>query len=805
MSKRSQLVPAALLAMLLGIFVVLRGRPVPTAVPTPQVTAAPERDAARPESAKKVRPAEEAGPRVRGLVLTENREPIEGARIWVGNGWWNFSKPLGATAKDGSYALVLPETDLPNYRQIHVMAEGFRPETRKLGPIVGEKGPTILLHRSPLLHGVVLERDSWRRLGGVTVQVKRDSLNENPLLEVQARHDGTFDIGSLPSGQFVLSARGVGYKAALGLTGDGGAAVPEDVPPAVASLYPGQTILVLPPTGTALVTVKDEAGKPVVGAEVRNEETVKTDAEGRARMESLPEGDEGVAVYADGYVPGYEKFQLVAHAEAKVDVVLRKGGARLFGTITVAEGQPEPRSVELWPGDLGSEGAHCRHAEVHSAVAAGRQYSLHVPHGESVRLVVRFESERGEGRIPWFDRGSVTLSYGQSLERNLVIDPLCKLVIAVKDTSGRPVAGASVHWEGGTSYSFERETFSGTLSEGEATRFGETLGNRRKGWGVSDASGALTAFVVKGEYAVQVTHGEFKPHKGQRFPVGGDATREVVMERALRVSGRLSTWDGKPADGWWVGIGRRGNEEMTTSDGDGAFTLDSVLPGPQKLQVCWPQYIQTELMSQTVEVTEGMAPLEIRLPPLPTLRGRLRGFRLQDLGEARFECGVSDEQVGYMTVRFAAEPDAQGLLTLGPMPVATYYYTLKVRLNGSSQSYIAARGKVIIAPARETTLDFDCEAPGSVAIDIDIAESSRYDRYQLILKRPDGSYVDSAAVDVAPRSAMQKKIELMAAPGKYLVEVVGSINYTEDRSHKVFSGTATLDASGKVLLSAASR
>jgi hypothetical protein len=805
MSKKFHLVPAALLALLLGAFFILRARPVPTAAPPTTTDAAAPEKVAGPKAAKDVPPPAEAGPRVRGRVLTESREPIEDARIWIGNGWWNPSQPLGTTAKDGSYTLILPESDLPNYRQIHVMAEGYRPDTRKFGPIVGDRGPTILLQRSPTLRGVVLERGSWRRLGGVRVQLKLDVLDGDSLLEVQAREDGTFDIGSLPSGHFTLSARGLGYHAVTAVNEDGSAAVPADVPPAVAALYPGQAILALPPTGTALVSVKDEAGKPVSGAEVQNVEAVKTDAEGRARL-VLPEGEDGVAVSADGYVSGHQKFQIVAHSETKVDVVLRKGGARIFGTISVAEGQPEPRSVELWPGVLGSEGAHCRQADVHSAVAAGRQYSIHVPHDEPIRLVVRFESERGEGRIPWFDRGSVTLAYGQALERNLVIEPLCRLVIAVKDPKGRPVAGASVHWEGGTLYQFERDKFSGTLSEGESIRFGETLGYRRKGRGVTDAAGILTAFVVKGEYSVQVTHGQFKPHKGeQRFPVGGDATRDVVMKPALRVSGRLVACDGKPADGWWVGIGRRGNEDMAKSDGDGAFTLDSVDPGPQTLQVCWPEYIQTELMTQAVDVTEGMAPLEIRLPPLPMLRARLRGFRVQDLGEARLDCGVSDQQVGWMTVRFSVPADEQGQFLLGPLPVATYGYSLKIQMNGVRRPYIAARGKVSVAPARETTLDFDCEAPGSVSVEIDIADTARYDRYALVLERPDGQYVDSADAEIAPGSAAKKTIELIAAPGKYLVEVVGSINYNEDRKRKVLRESVTLEASGKVALSATSK
>jgi hypothetical protein len=221
--------------------------------------------------------------------------------------------------------------------------------------------------------------------------------------------------------------------------------------------------------------------------------------------------------------------------------------------------------------------------------------------------------------------------------------------------------------------------------------------------------------------------------------------------------------------------------------------------------VFWPKYIQTEAMTQSVEISEGMGPLELRLPPLPFLRGRLRGYRLQDLGEARFECGAGDEQVGYMTVRFDALPDANGLFSIGPMPAATYGYTLQVRLNGVQQPYVAARGRVTMAPDRETPLDLDCEAPGSIAVELDIAETSRYDRYSLVLKRPDGDYINSASADAVPGAGGKKRIEMLAAPGKYLVEVTGSINYTEDRKRTVLREAVTLEPSGNVALNATSR
>src|SRR5439155_1580499 len=99
----------------------------------------------------------------------------------------------------------------------------------------------------------------------------------------------------------------------------------------------------VPPMGSALLSVKDEAGKPVAGAEAQHLETVKTDAEGHARLDHLPEGGDGVAVSADGFIPGFQEFHVAPHQDTKVDVVLKKGGARIFGTITVAEGQPEPR------------------------------------------------------------------------------------------------------------------------------------------------------------------------------------------------------------------------------------------------------------------------------------------------------------------------------------------------------------------------------------------------------------------------------------------------------------------------------
>src|SRR6185503_5007009 len=509
----SHLVPAALLALILGIFVVLSLRkpaPAPSSTATPEIPAS-DQAVAGTGPAKDVRPPVEAGPRVRGRVINENREPVEGARIWIGNGWWTRGKPTGSSAKDGRYDLAIPWSDHPGYLQLHVMADGYRPDTRRFGPLVGEKGPTIILHPSPTVRGVVLERGNWRRLGNVVVQAKEDSVREDSLFEVQARDDGSFEIAMLPERRIFLGLRGLGYKASVVVDADGKSHPPEDFPPALAKLYAGLAVLSVPPLGSALIRVRDEAGKPVAGAELRIFDAIKSDAEGRARFDNLPEGDSGVVVAADGCAPAIQEFKVAAGVEAKVDVVLKKAGARLYGTIAVAEGQPEPTSVEVWPGILGSEGAHCRHPEIQGAVAAGRKYSINVPHGEPVRLVVRFDSNRGEGRIPWFDRGSVTLSFGQSQERNLVVEPVCKLRIEAKDPKGLPVSGASVTWEGHGEYRLEREQFSGTLTEAEAIIFGSTIGNRGRGSGVTDAAGMLTVCVVKGEYKVDASHAEFKP------------------------------------------------------------------------------------------------------------------------------------------------------------------------------------------------------------------------------------------------------------------------------------------------------
>lgn len=743
---------------------------------------------------------------MRGRVQSETREPIGGARIWIGGGTWTLTKPLGVSATDGTYNLPHPATDLPNYQWIHVLAEGYRPESRKLGPVVGEKGPTILLHPSPSVRGVVLEQGSWRRLGGVIVQAKKELLDAEALLEIETQSDGTFEIRILPLDGLSLSLRGLGHQTFARIKGDGTCITPEGVPPSVAALYPHRAILSVPALGTALVLVKDEVGKPVAGARVEDAEPLATDAEGRVLLEHLPAGEAGVAVSADGFIPTTRQFEVAAHQETKVDVILKKNGARLYGNITVANGQPEPRSVEIWPGVLGPEGAHCRDADVRSRVAAGRSYSISAPHGEPVRLVVRFEGDLdGHGRIPWFDRGSVTLSYGQSLERNLIVEPLCKLRIEVKDQKGRPVAGASVNWEGGTLLPLERDHFSGTLSEAEATRFGETAGNRRQGRGVTDSAGTLTACVVKGSYKVHASHGDFKPHRGESFPVDGDATHEIALEKALRVAGRLRTWDGQPADGWWVGVRNTGNEGKVVTDGDGAFVLDSVQPGPQKIQVFWPQYIQTEVMTRDIDISEGMGDLELRLPPLPMLRGRVRGFRIQDLGETRLECSAGDAQVGYMSVRCSAAPDANGLFSLGPLPAAVYHYSLQVQLRGTPRPYVAARGSVTIAPERETTLDLDCDAPGSVSVEIEIPATSKHESYALYLKRPNGDFVNMATLSVEPGAAGKKRIEMLAAPGPYLVELEATSDDRRDHEETLLRESVNLEPSGKISLSATSR
>ena len=53
-----------------------------------------------------------------------------------------------------------------------------------------------------------------------------------------------------------------------------------------------------------------------------------------------------------------------------------------------------------------------------------------------------------------------------------------------------------------------------------------------------------------------------------------------------------------------------------------------------------------------------------------------------------------------------------------------------------------------------------------------------------------------------PSAAAKKRLDLLAAPGKYLVEVLGSANYKEDRGREVLQETVTLEPSGKMSLKA---
>ncbi len=322
-----------------------------------------------------------------------------------------------------------------------------------------------------------------------------------------------------------------------------------------------------------------------------------------------------------------------------------------------------------------------------------------------------------------------------------------------------------------------------------------------QGRGLTDARGILDVYVHKGTWKADVTHPEFKPHKGESFGVESDATHAVVLERAVRVIGRLTTCDGAPAHGWWVGVRGAGNEGKSVTDGDGRFVINSVSAGPATVGVYWPQFLQTEILSQPIECAEDLPELILRLPPLPTIRGRLRGFRAQDLGACRVRVGSGSITPGF-SMSFEAVPDDNGFFELGPMPAGEYSYELEVTTPETSRGFAAAGGRITVAPDRETMLDLECSAPGQVSVEIEILEGTPYERYELVVTPKDG-VPNVGWTDVDPGWMGRRSISVASASGEVTIELLGDEDRIEHRT--LLKQTVTLEPGGKIALRAKSK
>ena len=294
----------------------------------------------------------------------------------------------------------------------------------------------------------------------------------------------------------------------------------------------------------------------------------------------------------------------------------------------------------------------------------------------------------GKGRT---DLGTVSLAPGVPL-RGLVTDP-----------KGNPIAGAEVRAsaaERNDRMPMRREEETGPP---DATTTG-------------DGSFVLEDRASGESLDLNVTHPDYGPGRAPGVAVPAETPVRVVLQRTVRVSGKVSGPDGKPVAGVQVsldeltpmsfGSGRptlfpAGRPQRAATDDEGGFAFERVAPGPIELRAEAPRYQVAKLEGLEASPGQELAGLEIVLLPGGVVEGRVLSPDGRPLPGAEVILSLTSER-GMAFTPHRTQSDGDGRYRLDGLPTGPQ--TLEARAEG----YRRAAREVEVS-AEPKAVDFQLE------------------------------------------------------------------------------------------------
>ena len=610
--------------------------------------------------------AEEHGVTVRGRVLSPGGEPVGHARVALypilsryeaglrdAAGQGPAPAVVHAAAADGSFVLRSPH---PGMWRVVVAADGFVPRQRLLLPLLedielppvelavdsgfqlrvrswegspvsgvpgegwtpverGETAGTGGAVRLPkaasgVATGRVIARDTDAPLPGALVWPEND-----PGRWVRTEDDGTFRLpnAEAPSGSR-LAAAAIGFS-------------PGVLPlqsPLVFALTPAAALqgLVVDPRGRPLADVRLSVSLLSAVAGEGEAHAARTSANGVFRVSGLRAGA-SYLVTADraGFAPASTAVA-VAKTGARVPdlrLVLIRGRA-VSGRVVDEGGRPVAGArVEAAPGTAGrvvaTQGAGNGGVPRQARTGADGTFELrHLPAG---LLRLRVEAA---GFLP-FERDGLRLPAGTGradlgrfhLQRGAAF------LGRARDAEGLPVAGAEV-WI----IPAELADWSAFYAKGPAAVTG------------ADGSFAVRDLPREASFGLDVCRAGYLPLSATVREITREPF-EAVLQRAARISGRVTGDDGAPLAGaavesWLAGETParsgslrpcRNGSGSATADADGRFRLDSLPPGWWSLRATAAGYRGATRERIHVPAGEGRDGVEIVLGPGAVVAGRV--------------------------------------------------------------------------------------------------------------------------------------------------------------------------------------
>lgn len=541
------------------------------------------------------------------------RQPLAGALVWLSPDPGAFAR----TDARGTYRLAAIEAD---GAQLQAEAAGHLPLARRF-PWKRETplpGPTLSLDPASAAAGVVVD-GAGKPLPGTRLQAVLKTSVRQRLFSRSGQAERRAAAG--PDGRFRLD------RLLAGETWEIRATLPGYAPSRVTlpDLAPGKVRdglrIVLGRGRTAFGRVVDRSEKPVPGADVslaastgelpvRREANgldawaAVTDPAGRFTIPALPEGKVDLRVGKSGFAPVTVRALAIPPGEGPFDLgtVILEPGAEVRGIVTGRDGRPIEGAEVHAARDLrrlrfaAQAGAPIDRKPEAVTGADGRFAIPDLRKGDRIDLWVR-----AAGHRPGTVEG---VAAPNERPVRIVLDRGVRVAGRVVDAGKRPVAGAHL--------SLRAERPGG---ERGLIRF---VGGVNAS-AVSDEDGRFTfEGMTPGTAELDATAAGFQPAKLENvaIPEKGLDNLEVVLERGAVIEGRVLTSAGDAVEDARVVCG----DAASISDADGAYRLDGVPLGAQKVRLLHREYPP---LDRTVDVQPGVNPLDLILPEGREVAGRV--------------------------------------------------------------------------------------------------------------------------------------------------------------------------------------